>query len=273
MNRITVLVDIAGRVTDTVAGSPVILASAVALDSARLDGVRAELRSLKKWGECDGDLADHIADLLASQATAVAVVRLNRDTDAWREFVEQSELLQEQIVKTSRSVAGWAKPTNLLRFILLSAACAAATGHALGADQRPRIVGASGHQLIECSVITDREISGLENRAVFKSFWDDQHIPKRRLAAAGIDMLTESVSIVGLEDEAALLLPDYTAGFGLAASSTDVGRFRIDAAHASRLLGRIRAKGKLVTLEESFDISCDDIFGDVMAKARELADG
>lgn len=122
MNRLTVLVDIASRTMHSTAGSPKTVAGAVTIDTSKLHDIRREVASLPKWGKCDIDSAEFAVDLMTSQATAVSIVSLNRDTEAWAKFLEDAEVLHEAIVLTSKKVAGWAKPANLLKFILLGSA-------------------------------------------------------------------------------------------------------------------------------------------------------
>jgi hypothetical protein len=274
MNRLTVLADIASRTMLSTLGSPRTVAGAVAVDTTRMGGLREEVAALPKWGDCTANDASFAVDLLESQATAVSVVSFNRETESWTKFIADAEVLHEAIILTSKKVAGWAKPANLLKFILLGSACAVATGHALGSDRRPRIVGSSGRQLIDCSTVCDKEIEGAENREVFESFWSMQRIPSSRLARAGFEFVSNEVSLTTEQLEPGLLLADYAAGLGLASLTLEPGRLRLplDQATAQGLLGRLKAKGKLVVVEEDFSYSYDEIFKDVMDRARELAD-
>ncbi len=274
MNRFTVLADIASRTMLATAGSPRTVAGAVALDTVKLEGVRREVGSLPKWGACGFDEAAFVVDLIASQATAMSIVSINRDTDAWRQFLVDAEVLHNAIILTSRKVAGWAKPANLLKFILLGSACAAATGHALGSDRRARIVGATGRQIIECATVCDKEVEGRENLEVFESFWSMQRIPTSKLAKAGFELISNEVTVTTEQLEPGLMLADYVAGLGLAAATEDPGTMPLplDQATAAQLLAPLRNQGKLVVVEEDFDYSYSEIFKDVMNKARELAD-
>ena len=69
------------------------------------------------------------------------------------------------------------------------------------------------------------------------------------------------------------MLADYAAGMGLAALTPKPGRLRLPLDHlkAQDLLGRLKSVGKLVVVEKDFTYSYDDIFKDVMDKARDLA--
>ena len=274
MNRLTVLADIASRTMLSTLGSPRTVAGAVTIDTGRMSGIRKEVAVLPKWATCTADDAALAVDLLVSQAVAVSVACFNRKTDSWKKFVADSEVLHEAIILTSKKVAGWAKPANLLKFILLGYACAAATGHALGSDRRPRIVGASGRKLIDCNTVCDEEVEGAENREVFESFWSMQRIPTSRLAKAGFEFVSNEVMLTTEQLEPGLLLADYAAGLGLASLTLDPGRLRLplDRVTAQGLLARLTMAGKLVVVEEDFAFSYDEIFKDVMDRARELAD-
>ena len=172
-------------------------------------------------------------------------------------------------------MAGWAKAPNLLKFLLLSSACAAATGHALGIDRRPKIVSHMNRQLVSCQTICDQEVEGEENLEVFKSFWGEQHIPKAKLARFGIDMTTESVEVTTDLLEPTLLMADYAAGLGLAYVLDQVGTLRLPLSQdrSKEHLLKLNRKSKLVIQEEDFEFSCKEIFSEVMDRARELADG
>lgn len=274
MNRLTILVDIASRAMLSTIGSPRTVAGAVAIDTSAIYDIRAEASRLPKWGDCTPDNAAHAVDLLTSQAVSVAIVSLNRETDAWQRFIKDANILHEAIILDSKLVAGWAKAANLLKFVLLSSACAAATGHAIGADRRPRIVSPQGYQLVECATICDNEIEGKENLEIFKSLWGEQHIPKAKLARLGVQMISESVAVTTDDEEPCLLLADYAAGLGLASVLDAPGRLPLPVTQhrAKDLLLILKSRNKLVFQEEDFDSSYDEIFKDVMAKARELGD-
>jgi hypothetical protein len=274
MNRLTVLTDIASRTMLSTLGSPKTVAGAVTVDTARMNGIRAEVATLPKWANCTADDAALAVDLLVSQAVAISVVSFNRETESWKTFIADSEVFHEAIILTSKKVAGWAKPANLLKFILIGSACAVATGHALGSDRSPRIVGASGRKLIDCSTVCDEEVEGAENRDVFKSLWSMQRIPTSRLAKAGFEFVTNDVKLTTEQLEPGLLLADYADGLGLSALTPEPGRLRLPLDHltARELLGKLKEVGKLVVVEEDFPYSYDEIFKDVMDRARELAD-
>lgn len=274
MTRLTVLSDIASRVMHSTIGSHRTVSAGVAIDTAAMEGIRREVAQLPKWKSCKEDDAAFVIDLIASQGAAAAIVNINRETQEWAQFILDAGVLHHAIIATSRKVAGWAKPANLLKFLLLSMACASTTGHALRIHPGPRILGSKGQQLVECVTVCDSEIDGDENLEVFESFWAKQHIPKSRLAALGIEVISSDVRVATEQLEPALLLADYVAGLGLAAATNDPGRLPLPLSQekARLLLSRLRSQGKLLMIEEDFSYSYDEIFGEVMVQAREYAD-
>lgn len=256
------------------AGSPKTVAGVVALDTINIASARNEVLGIPKWGRCNYQHAEHIVDFLASQAVSIAVIAVDRETDEWKVFESDAVALQKAILLTSKKVAGWVKAPNVLKFILLGSGCAMATGHAIGIDSRSRIQNSRGQNIVECSVICDQEIEGAENLEVFKSFWSTQRIPQSRLGAFNIDMRISGVSVTTEQAEPALLLADYVAGLGLAATLTNPGKLPLPLSReqAVFLLQKIKAKGKLVLVDEKFNYSYNDIFGEAMEVAKEIGD-
>lgn len=274
MNRLTILVDIAGRVALDTRGSARVTAAAVAVATSDAPAVRAALpASLPKWRDCAASDAERGVELLAAHSVSVGVISINKDTDAWRQFAADAEVLQAAILAESRRPAGWAKPANLLTFQLVGSACAIATGHGIRVGPKERIVDMRGLQLIECAVICDSDISGEENLEVFRSFWDKRHAPKSRLAKLGVSLAYEEARVLTEQEEPLLLLADYAAGIAHASLLPAPGRLPLplDYAQSNVLLGHLRETGKLVMESVNFDASYSEIFGNVMEQARERA--
>ena len=71
-----------------------------------------------------------------------------------------------------------------------------------------------------------------------------------------------------------MLLADYVAGLGLSAALGHPGRLRLPLAREQsiRLLEALQDRGKLVTVDEDFTHWHEDIYGDIIDKAREFSD-
>jgi hypothetical protein len=274
MNRHTILADIAGRTSKEIAGNPRVTSAAVAISTADMASLRQQLPSnLPQWGRCTSVDAEAVVSLLASRSIAVAIVSINKDTPAWREFIHDEEVLHSEIASESRRPAGWAKAGTILTFELLSRACFMATAHAIGARSATRIVDAQGMELVETSIICDTEVSGSENIDVFKSLWNEEHTPKETLARMGLRVIHREVKLLAEETEPLLFLADYAAGLGHSAHLPNPGRLPmpVSCVAATALLRRLA--GKLVVEAFDFDMSYEKVFGDVMQEARRRRSG
>jgi hypothetical protein len=274
MNRHTVFADIAGRTSKEISGNPRVTAAAVALPTSELADIRMLLPAgLPKWGRCTLEEAKVAAQILEAKAVAVVIVSINKDTPAWQKFIEDEALLHSQIASESKRAAGWAKASVLLTFELLVQACFMATAHAIGGRSPNRIVDVHGLELIESSIVCDTEISGEENIEVFKSFWNEEHMPKQALASIGVSIKHPKVSLLSEETEPLLLLADYAAGLGHSAHLPDPGRLRmpVSCVEATSLLRHFGKRLKVETID--FDSSYERIFKHVMDEARLRRDG
>ena len=276
MNRLTILGDIAGRVSVSSTGNPRVTAASVVVSTADEGSIRTALgTTTPKWGRCSLSDASRVIALLHSRSVAVGVMSINKDTDSWRKFAEDAKVLQDAIVRQSKQPAGWVKPSNLLAFLLLGGSAAMATGHALRVDPSMRIVGEDGLQLIHRRLVFDSDISGSENVDVFKSFWEKKSIPRSRLAELGVRMAHVDVSVSTEQEEPLLLLADYAAGIAHSMLLPEPGRLPLPVPHeqAKTLARELHRAGKLVVDNRNFENSYDEIFGSVMAYAREQSAG
>jgi hypothetical protein len=275
MNRLTILGDIAGRVSIRTVGSPRVTGASVVIASTDEETVRAVLGpSTPKWRDCTTTDAARVVDLLLRHGIAVGAMSVNKDTDHWRAFAEDSQVLQDAIVNQSRSAAGWAKPSVVLSFILLSGSAAIATGLALRRTAGRRVSGADGLDPIERYLIFDTEVSGAESVEVFKAFWEPNRAPRSRLAQLGVRMTHADVQLLSEQDEPLLLLADYAAGLIHSTLLPDPGKLPMPVPHqeAKTLTRKLHDAGLLEVDNTNFDKSYDEIFGEVMSHARELKD-
>ena len=275
MNRITLFVDMAGQRNRKFEGNPRVTSAAVALPTADLDDIRAQLpTNLSKWERLTEEMAGNVVDMLSKRAVAVAAATVNRDTVAWTKALVDEEILHSQIASESRAKAGWAKLPIVLAYELLSRACFLALAHFLREDRSVRILDSQGLCTIECRVICDEEFSGEENIDVFKSFWNEEHIPAKELAALGFRVRHPDVSLTTEKSEPLLLLADISAGLVHSASLPDPGRVAmpLPCAVARKLLSPLRAKRLLSIDAFDFDMNYDEVFGNAMEEARARKD-
>lgn len=273
MNRVTIAVDIAGRPTRETDGSPRVTAAAVVLPTANLDTVRSSIPvNLPKWKSIDEATAAHVVDILRVHAVAISASTVNRDTEAWKQSIQDELVLQSAIVKQSRKPAGWVKLPVLLVYELLGRSAYRGLAHFLSGYRGQGIVNQHGLSLIECNVICDHEVSGEENIEVFKSFWDTPQIPVKSLESFGFKVTHPNVLLDSDDNEPLLRLADIAAGLIHSAYIPDPGFVSMPIAHktAKRLLVPLLSSRLLSVDAFDYDASYDQIFGHVMRAARDI---
>lgn len=271
MNRITLFADIAGQRSRAINGSPRVTASAVALPTATLDDIRSKLPvNITKWKHLTEPIAREVVSLLATRSVAVAAASVDRDNAAWRKALCDADILHSEIASDSHESAGWAKLPVVLAYELLVRACLLATAHFLREVRTPRVLNSQGLAEIECSVICDQEFSGQENIDVFKSFWDEERVPSKQLAALGFRVSHPDVKLTTEQIEPLLLLADITAGLIHSAQIPNPGRVALPLSYnVSRdVLRPLQANHKLAVDSFVFDTDYERVFGDAMAEAR-----
>lgn len=270
MNRFTLFTDISGRVSRDVTGNPRVTAATVVFSSAHLGVVTSRLsENLPKWQSCSYENAQAVIDLINDHAICAGVFSVNKNTEAWSKFCNDSEYLQSSIVSQDRHPAGFVKPSNVLAFHLLGGACAVATGHALRISSKKRIVDHSGMSLIERSLVFDSDISGEENLDVFKSFWERPG-SSRLMDKAGFRFVTKNVRVATEQQEPLLYMADYIAGIAHTALLRNPGRIRLPLTtiEANTLLGQLKSTGKIAVQTADFDVGYEDVFGEAFERAR-----
>lgn len=266
MNRFTFFTDIAGRLSQAVEGGPRVTAAAVVFPSAEVERIVTQLSvPLPKWRACTYDDASAAIDLLIAEGVSVGIFSVNKDTKAWKKFLVDSKPLHSAIVLQDRRPAGFVKPSNVLAFMLIGGACAIAAGHALKITPKNRITDYRGKALIERTVICDSDIGGEENLQVFRSFWERHDGSHPLIEKAGFRIVTRDVRVTTEQQEPLLLLADYAAGIAHAAWLTNPGRIRLPLSNekAKELLAALNKSGKLAMETRDFDLTYQEVFGNV----------
>jgi hypothetical protein len=271
MSRYIIAADIAGLPTLATAGSDRMTAAAVTIRATTADEARAIAKSLPKWRDADEAIATRAIEQIERSALGVGIVSMTKLPGAWEDFFAAAKPLQDAIDAQDRSPAGFVKPANVAKLVLLCHAYTLATTQAIKVDRDPHTKDLSGLDLIECTIVCDTEIEGEENLAVFRSLWarSDQHQPK--LNSLGLRTVTRDVVVTSDEDDPLLRLADFAAGIAHRAFIPEPGRIKMPLEHeaAKRLLSRLKATGKLALVNQPFDARYQEIFGEALTAARE----
>lgn len=269
MSRFTFFADIAGQVTADVKGSNRITAAAVAVPSGEVEALRFRVSGWPKWRHCDANDAKRAIEFLKETASSVAVASITKDSEAWKRFWESAKPLQDAIVRQDRASAGFVKPSNIVRFAVLSDAFAIALGHAVRIAHRPGMLDYRSREIVERTIVCDSDIQGDENLSVFREFWtrSDDHQP--RIAEAGFRFITREVTVTTEQEEPLLLLADFAAGIAHSALIENPGRLPLPIPHqqSKEILQALDDSGRLVLISRPFAHVYEEIFGDALAEA------
>lgn len=246
-------------------------AAAVTVRARLADEARAMARSLPKWRDADEGIATQAVEQIERNVLGVGIASMTKPAGAWEDFFAAAKPLQDSIVAQDRSPAGFVKPANVVKFVLLCHAYTIAGAQAVKVDRDPHIKDRNGLDLIECTIVCDTEIEGEENLDVFRSLWaaSDQHQPK--LNSLGLRTVTRDVVVTTDDEDPLLRLADFAAGIAHRALIPEPGRIKMPLEHeaAKRLLARLNATGRLTLVDQAFDAKYEEIFGEALEAARE----
>ena len=270
MGRYIITADIAGLPTLATTGADRMTAAGVTVRADLADEARAMAQSLPKWRDANEAIAAQAIELIERSTLAVGVVSMTKPPGVWEAFFAAAKPLQDAIVAQNRSTAGFVKPANVAKFVLLFHAYTLAMTQAIKVDRDTHIKDPFGLDLIESTIVCDTEIEGEENLAAFRSFWarSDEYQP--RIRSLGLHTVTKEVVVTSEEAEPLIRLADFAAGIAHCALIPEPGRIKMPLEHeaAKRFLGKLDATGKLALVNQPFDAKYEDIFGEALAAAR-----
>lgn len=271
MNRLTVLIDIAGQRARSVKENPRVTAAAVVLPTADLDSIRSELPvGIRKWKDATESSARQAVEYISRRAIATAGVTVNRNTEAWRKSLVDADVLHQAIATESKMKAGWIKLPLIHTYELLTQVSIVGLCNSLNHLQGRHVLNSAGLAEIQCDILCDEEFSGQENVETFVAFWDENRLPRKRLASLGYRISHPSVHLKSEQKEPLLLLPDLIAGLVHSMHLPNPGRLPLPlpADVSSEILKPLMRTHRLLIEASDYNTSYDQIFGHVMEAAR-----
>lgn len=269
--NVTLLVDIAGRVSMDATNADRVTVACVCLPSGALKSIRKQIpSSLPKWRDSSDPNVEHVVKLLQKEAFAVCAISLRKE-DAWAQFWEEGNEAHQRISMRAKSPIAIMKPATMVKFALFGQCTTVALAHAIKNNKFPR-VGPSNRLLhIRETHIYDKEIEGDENVAAFVDVWKIRNQHQPLVNRLGVKLEAVDVYLTTEQDEPLLLLPDYVAGIAHAAhSQADT----LSASHVSRECAAqarnyLRASKGYVEVVKAFDIRYYDIYPDFTQNAED----
>ena len=261
MGRYTLLLDVAGRVSQEATGYEFPTCAGVALESTTLGEARHDLvNGLPKWKASKDDDLDHITALVCKNALACLVLRVAKVEPEWSALWSDAEDYCRELSSRVRRRAGFAKAAQFIRYMLFGECSGRLLGECVKASGRPRILDARGLGVVEISAICDSDIQGRENVKVFHLLWEMfEKSPQRWLATAGLTVKVRNTALCTEQEEPLLLYADYLAGL-FHAEVAPAGKPPAVTEEAIRR-ARLTVASKVIVVDKAFDIPYRAVYG------------
>jgi|GEM_PF-4049108 len=265
--------DLSGWVSKESRGTERITSAAVAIDSRIADDLRTSVAGrFGKWRSSNSEDVADMVSLICDCAAGVAIQSIVKAEPAWGTFWNDAVPLLNAIVAEDRKAAGFAKPANIVTFMLFNTALMRSLAIAIASGRFNYEQSDGVFRVFERAIVCDSDIQGAENIATFEGMWRHFDAYHPRVASTGTRLITRSVSVTTEEAEPLLLLADFAAGIGQCAFSEDASdkSFPIDRKTAQLAIDRLNSCGAAGVTSEPFGLNYASIFGDTyrIAEAR-----
>jgi hypothetical protein len=263
--KITVVSDIAGRVTRDSAGADRITVAGVSLPTGAISQIRRKIPKFQpKWRNATAADLSLILKIIQSESISIAVRSAYRDPVAWGKFWDSAAAAHLQTAPLTKGRMSFVKAATVIKYWLFIEAVTYATAHAVKIGSIIAPAGRRRPMLIQRNLVFDSDIDGPDNIEVFEDNWKGGDGKYPLTESLGITMETTGISLTTEQQEPLLLLADYVAGIAHAMhsnsrvlSASSVSQAALEAVYAS-----LRQSKKYVELLEPFDLQYEHIFPD-----------
>lgn len=215
MARLSLFLDIGGRVVKEATGDPFFTVGGVLLNTSAEESVRRLLaQGAAKWKHADASTLDLAIRVLGGEVSACAVIVVEKTQPWWDEFWNEGTKQHRELTVRTNTATGFARPGTVLRFWAFGACAAVLLGAYLRRYGTPQLLDESGMSMLRLKVICDTDIQGDENQDVFRSTWDAWAGRTRLSTELGVQPRIDLVEFRQDENEPILSLADILAGFG-----------------------------------------------------------
>jgi hypothetical protein len=213
MNRLTLLYDIAGRVSKesqfdrffTVGG-------AIIPTGQEVQAREAIGRGIPKWRDTNDRYLSLIIHIIKSFKVHCTVVKIEKTEPAWSAFWNAGDQQYQYLSSRTKPKPGFAKSTNILKDWAFGKCSATGLGLYLKNEGKPTILDPNGLSVLYLKIICDTDIQGQENREVFEDNWKHWCKTTKLIPRLEIKPYLDCVEFKTEQEDTLLLLPDYLAG-------------------------------------------------------------
>jgi hypothetical protein len=262
--NITLLGDIAGRVSEASANADRVTACTVCLPTGALKQIRRSVVGMPKWRDCCDDDVIRMINLLHRETLSICVISLAKNVDAWARFWTEGTEAHQRLSNEARGSISILKPGMLVKYALFSQASTLSVGHAVKLGAIVRASPLARRLQVNESHIYDNDIEGNEATDAFADIWRKRNEHQPLVQSLGLELKARTLRLTTEEQEPLLLLPDYVAGIAHAKHSaadtlSNSAVSRVCALHAIDRLQRVNKYHEVV---EPFSLLYYEIYPD-----------
>lgn len=262
--NVTLVGDIAGRVSESADGADRVTACTVCLPSGALKALRRRTLSLPKWKECSEVALNQVFTLLAHDALSISVVTLAKNVRAWQVFHTDGADAHRRISNAAKGSIAILRPATMVKFALFSMASTLAVAHAVKIGTIFRPASHSRRLQVTEDHIYDNDIQGEEAIGAFADTWRARNEQQPLTRSIGLDVKARTLRIATEQNEPLILLADYVAGVAHAVHSEvdTLSKSAITSENALRAHDKLSGLPKYHETIEPFSLRYYDIYPD-----------
>jgi len=211
--RLTLFLDIAGRVTRASTPDSYITVGGVLVPTSR----EAELwKSLSggvpKWRDATRESLDLVQRVVCIPDIQSVVLQIEKKQPEWNQFWDDGDNEHKKLSGLINEKVGFARPGTVTKYLAFGECSALGLGEKLRREGVPQLVDQYGFGILRLRVIHDIDIQGEDNQDTFSYMWKTWAESTQMRDRLHLAPTVDAVEFRAEEDDPVLLLPDYLAG-------------------------------------------------------------
>ena len=173
VERLTLFLDIAGRVTRTSTPDTYITVGCVLVPTCREDEIRKSLNGgVPKWRDSTRKSLSLVQRVIHDPDVQSVVLQLKKKQPEWNRFWDDGDCEHKKLAGLINEKVGFARPGTVTKYISFGLCSAIGLGEKMRREGIPRLVDQHGFGLLHLRVIHDLDIQGDDNQDTFSYMWN-----------------------------------------------------------------------------------------------------
>ena len=211
--RITLFLDIAGRLTRASAPDTYITVGGVLVPTCREDEIRKYLSGgVPKWRDATRESLELVQKAVCIADVQSVVLQIEKKQPEWNQFWDDGDNEHKKLSGLMNEKVGFARPGTVTKYLAFGECSAIGLGEKLRREGLPQLVDQCGFGILRLRVIHDIDIQGEDNQDTFSYMWKTWAESTQIRDRLHITPTVDAVEFRAEEDDPILLLPDYLAG-------------------------------------------------------------